>query len=448
MAMLASSRLINTCEFLAHVRRLADQLPAQRYALNLCGNRYHFLVTFCAVIVRGQTNLLPANRGIAVQQQLCDRYPGSYVLHDGCDVANGINTFEIIDLADYFAGTMAATGESPQIPLHHIAAIAFTSGSTGQPKPVEKSWQTFCESSLINARHMLADAVATQHLLATVPGQHMWGLETSILLPLFADICSSAGQPLFPKDVQTALQQLAAPRVLVSSPVHLRALAHSGLQYPPVERILSATAPLDAALATQVERLFDGRLVEIYGSSESGSMAYRHTAEHQQWTLFDGMQLEQRDNTSFVHASHLPGAVELQDTLLDHGNRQMTLRGRQTDMINVAGKRGSLQELNRVLLSAANVIDGVVFRRADAATASARGDRLAALVVAEQADAQTLNVHFRRHVDAAFVPRPIYFVNTLPREENGKLPLNNVLEAFERVRRQPTGRLSRRNDER
>src|SRR5690606_22508015 len=100
---------------------------------------------------------------------------------------------------------------------------------------------------------MVPESKETLFLLATVPGQHMWGLETSVLLPMFANICVSDGRPLYPMDIKAALDKLTAPRMLVSTPVHLRALAMSGISFPPVTRVLCATAPLDKALAARTE---------------------------------------------------------------------------------------------------------------------------------------------------------------------------------------------------
>ena len=47
------------CDFIGQVLRLAEQLPAADYAINLCDNRYVFTLAFCAAIVKGQTTLLP-----------------------------------------------------------------------------------------------------------------------------------------------------------------------------------------------------------------------------------------------------------------------------------------------------------------------------------------------------------------------------------------------------
>ena len=38
--------------FLHHVNLVAKQLPAKQFALNLCKNRYFFIVAFAAVLLR------------------------------------------------------------------------------------------------------------------------------------------------------------------------------------------------------------------------------------------------------------------------------------------------------------------------------------------------------------------------------------------------------------
>jgi len=46
---------------------------------------------------------------------------------------------------------------------------------------------------------------------------------------------------------------------------------------------------------------------------------------------------------------------------------------------------------------------------------------VALVVLKETAEKADLKKHFRKHLDAAFVPRPIILVDELPRQENGKL---------------------------
>ena len=69
--------------FFSHVRGLAAQLPEATHAINLCEDRYRFLVAFCAVALRGQTTLLPPSRTRAAIDDVRALHPGSYCLGDG-----------------------------------------------------------------------------------------------------------------------------------------------------------------------------------------------------------------------------------------------------------------------------------------------------------------------------------------------------------------------------
>ena len=417
-------------DFIGQVMRLAAHLPEAGYTINLCDNRYLFTLGFCAALVRGQTNLLPQNRAPATQTLLREQYPDSYVLHDGLD--------NLIDPCPAFnLNQVDLRGEPksdvPQIPASQLAAIAFTSGSTGQPKANLKPWHTFVTSSRMNAREMLGSDYrdTLRFALATVPAQHMWGLETSLLLPLFARLCISDQRPLFPLDVANALQQLPAPRLLISTPVHLRALVSSGVTMPEAAHLLCATAPLSTELAQATEGCFGGDLIEIYGCSEVGSMARRRTAQGDLWQLFEG--LEFAEDLSVIRGSHLPQQQPVQDRIETRDGRTFRLLGRGDDMIEIAGKRGSLQEMNKLLLATPGVLDGVVFMPEAGQQAITRP---VALVVGKGITKPQLSARFAEHLDPVFMPRPLLFVDALPREDNGKLPRAKLLAFYQQVRSQ------------
>src|SRR6185436_3507265 len=94
----------------------------------------------------------------------------------------------------------------------------------------------------------VAETDTTATLVATVPPQHMFGLETSVLLPWFSRIAVHAGRPLLPADVARALSEVPEPRILVSTPLHLETLVASGVRLPKVALVLCATAPLQPEL--------------------------------------------------------------------------------------------------------------------------------------------------------------------------------------------------------
>ncbi len=427
------SGFISTQQFIKHVVALAEQLPGARHCINLCSNRYLFMVAFCAAIIKQQTNLLPSNKNIATQQRLAERYPDTYVLHNGdCEIAAELTEFSIAEYGN-LTSILTNSVEVPQVPLDAIAAISFTSGSTGDAKPNIKTWRTLVESTTINRHYMIPPADNTQYLVATVPAQHMWGLETSVLMALFADVCVVDSKPLFPQDIGDLLNALPEPRLLVSTPVHLRSLVASDLHYPKLNEVLCATSPLTSELATQVEQRFNTSLREVYGCSEIGSMAIRNTANNEIWQRFNGIEFSrQQDQTILASAAHVINDAVLGDFIETVDETHFKLSGRSDDMIDIAGKRGSLNEINKVLLKFTELVDGVVFFPVQ----NRAIPRLVALVVLpDEISKQQVAEHFRQYVDPAFIPRPIIVVNKLPREENGKLPKQKLLSFYEEIRK-------------
>lgn len=427
---------VSARHFLRHVHSVASALPQSKHAINLCNNRYLFLVALCAVVVRSQTNLLPSNKNTETQKRLAERYSETYIIHDGeLATSDGVAAININDIAWCVAADEYTV---PTVSLDHLAVISFTSGSTGDPKPNLKTWRTLRESTFINGRYMLPNEHDVFYHLATVPGQHMWGLETSVLMPLFSNACLVDARPLYPHDIVDLLKRIPNPKCLISTPLHLRALAgvegsvaeHS---MPKLDNVLVATAPLAQALAQQIEGKFDTQLREVYGCSEVGSMAVRHTAQTDVWTAFSGINFVTNNSGEVsVSADHLPAPVTLEDRLERVDEYSFRLQGRVTDQIKVAGKRGSLLEVNTLLMKYRGLVDGVVFfPPQDKAV-----PRLVAIIVLEKghavdkSDKDSVRAHFRRYLDSAFVPRPIFFVDSLPREDNGKLLKTKLMDFY------------------
>jgi acyl-coenzyme A synthetase/AMP-(fatty) acid ligase len=84
-------------------------------------------------------------------------------------------------------------------------AIGYTSGSTGTPSANVKTWGSFHASNAGNLAMLHAAVGARFDVVATVPPQHMYGMEMSVLMPLLGDVGVHAGRPFFPADVAAAL---------------------------------------------------------------------------------------------------------------------------------------------------------------------------------------------------------------------------------------------------
>jgi acyl-coenzyme A synthetase/AMP-(fatty) acid ligase len=306
--------------------------------------------------------------------------------------------------------------------------MVFTSGSTGESTAHRKYWHTLQAGAVANrACYGIGDERI--YMLATVPPQHNWGLETSVMLPLVANVAVSGETPLFPQDIADALNRLPEPRALVSSPIHLDALLQSGIGGIRVDRILSATAPMSTQLARQLELRFSSRVNEVFGCTEAGSLASRATASESLWHIAAPFTFDVLDNKVRISAEHLPEPVDLNDIVELVGDSAFRWLGRDQDMINIAGKRGSLAHLNHRLTRIPGVLDGVIF------LPSEDSRRLAALVVAPGLEPSAILDALKEAIDPAFLPRPLYLVPMLPRQETGKLARKMVLNLFETRRR-------------
>jgi acyl-coenzyme A synthetase/AMP-(fatty) acid ligase len=261
------------------------------------------------------------------------------------------------------------------------------------------------------------------HITATVPSQHLYGLETTVMMALAAGCTIDARQPFFPLDVQASLAALPPPRVLVTTPVHLRALLAAGVTLPPLAWIISATAPLPPALAAQAEAQFGAPLGEIYGCTEAGSMATRRTTQESHWTLFPGLHLDITAGQAWLHSGYLD-PVPLSDALEPLDARRFRLLGRATDLVKVAGKRLDLTALTEALLAIPGVQDATVLPPDDEAVTA----RPAALVVAPSLSESQILAALAACLDPVFLPRPLKKVASLPRNAVGKLPRVAVQE--------------------
>ena len=401
--------------FLAQVRGVAATLPAAAHAINLCEDRYRFLVAFCAVAMRGQTNLLPPSRAPAAVDEAMAQHPDSYCIGDG-DLAPAPARY--LRLPDALPERI---GDTPLLDDDALVAIGYTSGSTGRPHANPKTWGSFRRSTAQNLE-ALSDLwpEGDAHLVATVPPQHMYGMEMSVLLPLLGPVAVHAARPFFPEDVARALAHARGPRILVTTPVHLRALLVSDCVLPPLRAIVSATAPLSAELARQAEARFGCEVREVFGSTETCVIARRRTACETAWTPLPGVRVAPQPDGTAVHAPHLAAPVVLADLVEVEADGRFVLRGRNADLLEIAGKRASLGDMTRKLLAIPGVEDGIVFQLDGTGEGGVR--RIAALAVAPSLDEASILAALRRKIDPVFLPRPLRCVATLPRNETGKLP--------------------------
>jgi len=422
-------KLITAGHFLADVRHLAAALPKGRHVLNVCTDRYRFAVALAAALLADKISLLPPTLTPEMVRQVKSFAPDVFCLTDQP---------QSIDLPQFSwsgAASVAVPAEMldiPQIPVSRTAAIMFTSGSTGLPVAHRKSWGELVMSVRAEAARLGLLDGRRHSMVATVPPQHLFGLESSVLLALQSGAVMSAAHPFYPADICSALAAAAHPRMLVTTPVHLKVLLACGLDIPLPDLVLTATAPLPPQLALAAEAQLKAPLLEIFGSTETGQIASRRTTQTSEWTLFPGVKLGITDGRAWASGGHLPQAMPLGDELELVDAEHFLLHGRTADLVNIAGKRSSLGYLNHQLNAVPGVIDGTFFMPDEGP--SDQVTRLMAFAVAPGMSLPLLTAALRERIDAIFMPRPLVLLDSLPRNGSGKLP-REMLETLARNHR-------------
>lgn len=415
---------VSVGDYLADATALAEQLPDTGYLLNLCHDRYRFAVGFAAGLLRGMTSLQPSSQSAETFQRLQAEYPGLVCLCDGATETQDLPRFDFPPSPRRGEGSGERGAQPiPQIPADHLAAILFTSGSTGLPQAQRKTWGKLVQNGRAEAIALGLDR-RPHAIVGTVPVQHSYGFESTFLLALHGGCAFWAGKPFFPQDIVTALEAVPQPRLLVTTPFHLSALLAAEIALPPIDLLLSATAPLSTTLATEAEVRTGAPMLEIYGSTESGQLASRRTTDGASWTLLPGVKLEQDGDNTVACEGHVEGRVALSDVIELLPDLRFLLHGRHADLINIAGKRTSLAYLNHQLGALPGIVDGAFFLPDEEGPDGIT--RLTAFVVAPGMTARQVTVALRERIDAIFLPRPLVLVDALPRNSTGKLPRNEL----------------------
>lgn len=322
---------------------------------------------------------------------------------------------------------------------HRAGLTLFTSGSSGTPVAIHKSLaQLEAETRTLEA--CFGAHVHQAEVVATVSHQHIYGLLFRLLWPLAGGRTFAAERLQFPEQI-AALSEV--PRVLVSSPAHLKRLPRS-LDWTSIRRslqvVFSSGGPLSERISGHVQDCWGKVPCEIYGSTETGGIACRQGGTGG-WMPLPDVQWRIDDDALAVRSPHLPGAdwyvTQDRARALDGG---FELLGRADRIVKLEERRISLDAIENRLRESALVEDARVLM--------IDGERiaLAAVVVPTASGRQRLNLHGRRqfsvdlrewtngHVEAPMLPRRWRFVSRLPADSRGKTTRTDLLALFRPTR--------------
>lgn len=417
----------------ADVARLSAHLPPATpgsHVALICGDRYRFAVALLACWQRGHAVALPPNGRPETVAEVCDRSEVLELLHD-TDALRGRDLRVWPGDAAPGPGDFALDAQVIDLTADRTLATVFTSGSTGASVPCGKTArQLLSEVETLQTTFGIGPG---QRLVATVPPHHIYGLLFSVLLPLHSGAAFCRDTPLHAETIAAYVRDHQAT-LLVSVPAHLATFAV--LQpdsFPGVARLFSSTAPLPATTANALWTRQGLEITELFGSSETGGIAWRQGGEAQPWRPLDGVTV-QADATGhlLVDSPHLDPRVarplRTEDRIRMHGPTAFEHLGRVDGVVKSGGKRLALAQLEARLLALPGVLDAAVV--AVASAQAARSVEVLAAVVAPAWTAARLRAALLDWFEPSSLPRRLVLCPALPREDSGKLTRAKLLGLF------------------
>ncbi len=416
---------VNAAQFASATKALQLRIGGFSHVCNLYQDRLRFSLTLAAAMLNEQTTVLPPSDApeavsaslLGSENPFCASR-ASLPIEDPAPILSSGSVDLDAETGHFFRRLAASQSE----------LSVFTSGTTKRPERVVKTWNILNAGSAVTK--LITDRLDASPdkvaLLGTTPPRHMFGLEANVFATLGQGLCTYRETIFYPADLDTAVaaaRALGRTRiVLVTSPAHLRFLERTILRTPEIYCVISATAPLSVPQAERLEARGNLSVFEIYGSTETGSLAFRRSSKETAWTTAVGFELRQHQGFCIAQAPHLPDQVILGDDVELRSDGQFLLLGRKGDTVSIRGKRNHLSALNAILAEAPGLSDATYLHMK-----AETDDQLAIAVVPGDKSVGEREIKYRtrnyllNHFDSAFVPKRVLILDQIPRTPTGKI---------------------------
>lgn len=431
---------ISQQQFVASVESLYEQIVACTDKPNwvlFCQDSLLFAIGFFALLHAKKNIILPGNFTEITQQRLAeisDAYLG--------DQAQSCFSIEL--------STSQPKYYLPEILAGQSSITIFTSGSTGEPKAVVKQLSQI-ESEIAHLQAVWGEELTADMLvLATVSHQHIYGLLFRVLWPL------AYQRPIYSEQILDTAQLLALAEqsqervVWVASPAHLKRLDEAQLVSKAdnrIAKIFSSGGPLTAEAALKSEQLLGQTPVEVYGSTETGGIAYRQQYRgNVAWQLLPGVaarcQAEGRLQVRSTHVNCDDSWYSTDDGAVMLSERSFELKGRLDRIVKLEEKRLSLVELEQAICATSWVKEVVCWVLPTSAQQTRRQTLSATLVLSEdglffftqggRAELiKQLKLKLQQQFELSLLPRKWRLVEQIPCNAQGKIDYPEIQRLME-----------------
>jgi acyl-coenzyme A synthetase/AMP-(fatty) acid ligase len=433
IAVYAGERIDNT-RFNADVTELASaflQLKAEQFALYF-EQAYPFCVNLFALLHSHKKVWVAANNTELTADKLSER--GCLLLGDwkGKELSVEQNKANSLKLALLNFEPL----DLEPLNLDKVSVTLFTSGSSGQAKAISKSLQQL-QAEIETLENYWGKRLGQADVLATVSHQHIYGLLFRVLWPLVSGRCFHSEMYLSPEPLLKIANTISA--YWVASPAQLKRLDEF-TPWQEISRLLaifSSGGVLPTEAAIQIHKRCNHKVQEIYGSTETGGIAWRQCVDNELWKPFNGINITVddecvsrltspflRDRTAFI----LDDRIQLAE------NGRFALLRRMDRIVKVEEKRLSLDELEQSL----NASDWI--QQSHTLLLAKKRDKIGAILVLTKSGKLFLQQQGRVELIKAIrqqlmlrfenvvLPRKWLFIQSLPLNAQGKINRELLLQ--------------------
>ncbi|MGH8109932.1 MAG: AMP-binding protein [Arenimonas sp.] len=413
------------------IRRVDDwqfffsELPGRKFALYL-EDACELAAALWGAWHAGKIVVLPGDRLPSTLKQLSDLVDGA--------IGEMPSAISIPD-----KGFAKSPIERVGLDIEQTGLVIFTSGSTGEPSAIEKK---LCQlqAEVIALESSFGEKLGNAVIYGTVSHQHIYGLLFRVLWPLTSSRVFYTQRLEYPEQIAKHLGDHDS--TLIASPAHLKRLPEN-LDWLPMsarlKAVFSSGGPLSAESSDKVTQLWQHRPIEVFGSSETGGIAWRQSDDGAtSWLPLPGVEWEIVDEHLQIRSAHLasPDWFITQDRAAIRDQNKFELLGRSDRIIKLEERRISLTAIENSLLASGHVqeckllvLPGQRERLAAVAVLNANGKQLlqtkGKLAVVNQ-----LRADLEASVDPIAIPRHWRFLDVLPVDSQGKTSQRLLAELF------------------
>lgn len=425
-----TSRMESMCHQLSRYKH-------QRIGLYF-NSTFDFSLTFLSVLYAGKTPVILPNIQAGFVNSIAENLD---ILMTDAQIECSLNILTLAELDQHKLKNQDPV--SPDLSLSTIEL--FTSGSSGLPKRIIKSLKQL-EAEVETLERCWGDSVNNSMIVSTVSHQHIYGLLFKVLWPLFSE------RPLLSSVCHYPEQWLALsdnfPKItLISSPAHLKR-AHSlvdlSLMQDTVQMVFSSGGPLTKDDSRKVYEQLKTPVIEVYGSTETGGIAFRtqfeNGQENQLWKALPDVTLGVDKDTGCLNVDSpftgVHGWYQTSDLIELVSSSEFLLKGRADRIVKIEEKRVSLAEMEN------HCVNSPLIDQAVAIALSGKRNFIGCIIVLSKEGLEyfskhgktalnkTIKIYLSNYFETVVLPRKWRYVSELAVNNQGKLLLENLKSYF------------------